>query len=218
MTFFFIAVWYRQCDRICSLFIFWYFSLHLRNSWSRFLTHTSLWSDMTEKKSIQNEVPLLSNDCCWDVPCVCEVLSLWLGKVDLHHLPCWWCSTSKYRIQTFCTSFSSHFLVNGILWNFRMWVKNCRSFTLLSFGWFFFFFAWSQVQSLGLACPHQAGLKVSLRGSVDPELEQNLYSKVVHRRTSVGRTQAGDVLIISKTGEARLCSYCSMSMFSFGQL
>ena len=43
------------------------------------------------------------------------------------------------------------------------------------------------------------------------------YSKVVCRRTSVGRTQAGDVLIIRKTGEARLCSYCWMSMFLFWQ-
>ena len=33
------------------------------------------------------------------------------------------------------------------------------------------------------------------------------HSKVVRRRTSVGRTQAGDVLTISKTGEDRLCSY-----------
>ena len=34
-------------------------------------------------------------------------------------LPCWWCSTPKYRIQTFCTSFSSRFLANKILWKLK---------------------------------------------------------------------------------------------------
>ena len=35
------------------------------------------------------------------------------------YLPCWWCSTPKYWIQTFCTSFSSHFFWSSIkiLWN-----------------------------------------------------------------------------------------------------
>ena len=33
-------------------------------------------------------------------------------------------------------------------------------------------------------------------------------SLVVRRRTPVGWTKAGDVLIISKTSEARLCSCC----------
>ena len=44
------------------------------------------------------------------------------------------------------------------------------------------------------------------------------HSKVLRRRTSLGRTQAGDVLIISRTGEAGLCSYCWVSMFLLGQL
>ena len=39
------------------------------------------------------------------------------------------------------------------------------------------------------------------------------YSKGIRRRTPVGRTKAGDVHITSKTGEARLCSYCWMSIF-----
>ena len=39
---------------------------------------------------------------------------------------------------------------------------------------------------------------------------RHMYSKVVRRRTSVGRTgnPAGDVLIISKNGGTKLCSYC----------
>ena len=44
----------------------------------------------------------------------CTVLYSWYTIVYqrqllLSYLPCWWCSTPKYRIQTFCTSFSSHF-------------------------------------------------------------------------------------------------------------
>ena len=40
----------------------------------------------------------------------------------------------------------------------------------------------------------------------------------MRRRTPVGWTYAGHVLITSNSGEARLCSYCTMFLFIFGQL
>ena len=55
--------------------------------------------------------------------------------------------------------------------------------------------------------------------SVETAVKQkDQCSKVIRRRTSVGQTLAGSALITSKISEARLCSYWTMFMSSFGRL
>ena len=54
--------------------------------------------------------------------------------------------------------------------------------------------------------------KRGLTVSISRWLLHIAHSKVVRRRTSVGQTQAGDVLIISEIGEASLCSYCRITV------
>ena len=65
------------------------------------------------------------------------------------YLPCWWCSTPKYRIQTLCTSFSSHF------WSIKSFgtTKSSRNYANKETFFFWNTLNWSYTKSTNFPKP-----------------------------------------------------------------
>ena len=92
------------------------------NSWLAFWSIKGFYWPKSETKTMykksESDVSVCYTINSADIrrSCRWHTIPVWCTNDNFSlHLPCWWCSTPKYWIQTFCTSFSSLFLVNKIL-------------------------------------------------------------------------------------------------------
>ena len=105
---------------------------HLTHSFSnhfipgQFHTHTALTFHLSTQSTFTPQTYITTHTPGREASIVFQ------RQLLLFYLPCWWCSTLKYRIQTFCTSFSFRFLVIKFLCNVYLHVSHSWHMALMA--------------------------------------------------------------------------------------